>query len=411
MVTRASPADPHFKKSISVRIQRRQLELDVAQDLFSGHDLDAGTRLLLRSLAAPEHERRLRVLDLGSGYGPLGLGLKLLNPAREVEMVDRDALAVEYSRRNAERNRMSGVDVHAGLGWSGVRGRELDLVASNLPAKAGDRAIRHFLLDGSAHLKPGGMVAVVVIARLHELVEGILVPEAGVEVVHRQRAAGYSVFHYGFSSEGPLAAPSSGDGTRDPLGVYERANLELAFDDIRYGLRTVYSLPEFDTLAYHTRLMASQLLDGRRRPRRVLVFNPGQGHLPVLIGRAFSPEGIALAGRDLLSLANAGANLAGNGYPAERVLLRHQTAILPADMEGGDLLVAVLRDGQPNAITEHELGSALAMLRTPGRVILGGSSTAVTRLESRLGGIGPLRIIARKRNRGHSVLEAGAQLS
>jgi precorrin-6B methylase 2 len=408
VVTRASPADPHFKKSISVRIQRRQLELDVAQDLFSGHDLDAGTRLLLRSLATPEHEGRLRVLDLGSGYGPLGLGLKLLNPAREVEMVDRDALAVEYSRRNAERNRMSGVDVHAGLGWSGIRGRDLDLVVSNLPAKAGDRALRHFLLDGRARLKPGGMVAVVVIARLHELVEGILVPEAGVEVVHRQRAAGYSVFHYGFSSQGPLAVPSSGDGAQDPLGVYERARLELAFDDIPYRLRTVYSLPEFDTLAYHTRLMASQLLDGRRRPRRVLVFNPGQGHLPVLIGRAFSPEGITLAGRDLLSLANAGANLAGNGYPAERVLLRHQTAVLPADVEGVDLLVAVLRDGQPNAITEHELGSALAVLRPPGRVILGGSSTAVTRLESRLGGIGPLRIIARKRNRGHSVLEAGA---
>ena len=97
----------------------------------------------------------------------------------------------------------------------------------------------------------------------------------------------------------------------------------------------------------------------------------------------------------------------GNGYPAERVLLRHQTTVLPADVEGVDLLVAALRDGQPNAITEHELGSALAVLRPPGRVILGGSSTAVTRLESRLGGIGPLRIIARKRNRGHSVLEAG----
>lgn len=407
-MVRTSPADPYFKKSISVRIQRRQLELDVAQDLFSGHDLDVGTRLLLRSLATPEFERRLRVLDLGSGYGPLGLGLKLLNPAREVEMVDRDALAVEYSRRNAERNGMTGVDVHAGLGWSGVRGRDLDLVVSNLPAKAGDRAISHFLLDASPHLKPGGMVAVVVIGRLHELVEGILVPEAGVEVAHRQRAAGYSVFHYGFSSEGPPPGPSTGEASQDPLGVYERANLELAFDDIRYELRTVYSLPEFDTLAYHTRLMAGQLLDGRRRPRRLLVFNPGQGHLPVLLGKAFSPERITLAGRDLLALANARANLAGNGYPPERVLLRHQAAVLPADVEGVDLVVAALRDGQPKAITEHELGSALAVLRAPGRVIVGGSSTAVTRLESSLGGIGPLRIIGRKRNRGYSVLEAGA---
>jgi 16S rRNA (guanine1207-N2)-methyltransferase len=408
VATTASPADPYFKKTITVRIQRRQLELDVAQDLFSGHDLDAGTRLLLRSLATPEQERRLRVLDLGSGYGPLGLGLKLLNPARQVEMVDRDALAVEYSRRNAERNGMSGVDVHGGLGWRGVGSGDLDLVVSNLPAKAGDRAIRHFLLDASPHLRPDGLVAVVVIARLHELVQGILDPEAGVEVVYRHRAAGYSVFHYGFAAEGPLPGRSTAEAAQDPLGAYQRGTLELAFDDVRYGLRTVYSLAEFDTLAYHTRLMAAQLLDGRRRPRRVLVFNPGQGHLPVLIGKALRPDSITLAGRDLLALANAGANLAGNGYPPERVLLRHQAAVLPADVDGVDLVVASLRDGQPNAITEHELGSPLAALRSPCRVVVGGSSTAVTRLESSLAGWGSLRVIGRKRNRGHSVLEARA---
>jgi Methyltransferase small domain len=408
VVTTASAADPYFKKTITARIQRRQLELDVAQDLFSGHDLDAGTRLLLRSLATPEHEGRRRVLDLGSGYGPLGLGLKLLNRARELEMVDRDALAVEYSRRNAERNGMAGVDVRGGLGWRGFGGGELDLVVSNLPAKAGDRAIRHFLLDGRPHLSPGGMVAVVVIARLHELVQGILVPEAGVEVAYRHRAAGYSVFHYGFASDLALPGRSTEEATQDPLGVYQRGNLELAFDDVRYRLRTVYSLPEFDTLAYHTRLMAAQLLDGRRRPRRVLVFNPGQGHLPVLIGKAFSPDRITLAGRDLLALATAEANLAGNGYPPERVLLRHQAALQPADLEGVDLVVASLRDGQPNAITEHELGSGLAMLRPPCRVMVGGSSTAVTRLEGSLAGWGSLRIMGRKRNRGHSVLEARA---
>ena len=46
--------------------------------------------------------------------------------------------------------------------------------------------------------------------------------------------------------------------------------------------------------------MADQLLTGRRRPRAVLVFNPGQGHLPALIGKALAPERITLAGRDLV---------------------------------------------------------------------------------------------------------------
>src|SRR5207302_10749992 len=121
------------------------------------------------------HEHSSRVLDLGCGYGPIGLALKMLNPARSLDMVDRDALALDFSRRNAARNGLSDVEVYASLGWSQVRRSDHDLVVSNLPAKAGERAIQHFLLDARDHLKPGGTVAVVVIARLDELVSRLLV--------------------------------------------------------------------------------------------------------------------------------------------------------------------------------------------------------------------------------------------
>jgi 16S rRNA G1207 methylase RsmC len=411
VVETASPTEAYFKKTITVRLQRRQLELDVAQDLFSGHELDAGSRLLLRSLATPKHEPRSSVLDLGCGYGPIGLGLKLLNPARAVDMVDRDALALDFSRRNAARNGMSDVEVYASLGWSDVRRSDYDLVVSNVPAKAGEGAIRHFLLDAAGHLRPGGMVAVVVIARLDELVRELLVPDAGVELTYEQRAAGYSVYHYQ-PVRASLPEPSSqGKGEHpdeDALSVYERGRLDLTFGQIRYRVRTAYSLPEFDTLGYHTRLMADQLLTGRRRPGEVLVFNPGQGHLPVLIGKALVPERITLAGRDLLALAYSRDNLTRNEYPADRVRVLHRTAVQPADVDGVDLVVATLKDGQPNAITELELHGALERLRPRGRLIAGGSSTAVTRLEASVaGGGGPLRVIARKRNRRHSVLELG----
>jgi 16S rRNA G1207 methylase RsmC len=398
--------DAYFKKTIRVRLQRRQLELDVAHDLFSGHELDAGSRLLLRSLAAPEHEHRSRVLDLGCGYGPIGLALKMLNPARSLDMVDRDALALDFSRSNAARNGLSDVEVYASLGWSQVRRSDYDLVVSNLPAKAGERAIQHFLLDARDHLKPGGTVAVVVIARLDELVRRLLVPGAGVELTHEQRAAGYSVYHYRFGGQPPEAPGDRLD--EDALSVYERARLDWYFGDIRYRLRTAYSLPEFDTLGYQTRLMADQLLTGRRRPRAVLVFNPGQGHLPALIGKALAPERITLAGRDLLALAYSRDNLARNDYPGDRIRLLHQTAIQPNDVEGVDLVVATLKDGQPNAISELELGAALDGLLPAGRVIVGGSSTAVTRLEASVtGGSRRLKVIARKRNRGHSAMEIG----
>ena len=224
MAKKLSPADPYYKKTIAVRLHGRLIELDLAHDLFSGHDLDAGTRLLLRTLVTPEHEHRSSVVDLGCGYGALGLGLKLLVPTRTVDMIDRDALAVAYSRRNAERNGMSGVRAYASLGWSDVRGGGFDLAVCNVPAKAGERAIRHFLLDAREHLRPSGMVAVVVVARLDETVRGVLTESDDAQVSLVRRSAGYSVYHFGFSRDSAPLAPVA-----DPLGPFERGRFEASF--------------------------------------------------------------------------------------------------------------------------------------------------------------------------------------
>ena len=84
-------ADIYFKQEIDLRHEGRSLRLRVAQDLFSSFQADAGTRLLLRTLSGVEAGR---VLDLGCGYGPLGLALRSVGTRSEVHMVDRDALAV-----------------------------------------------------------------------------------------------------------------------------------------------------------------------------------------------------------------------------------------------------------------------------------------------------------------------------
>jgi 16S rRNA (guanine1207-N2)-methyltransferase len=399
------PTDPHLKKTITVRISGHELKLEVAHDLFSGHDLDRGSRLLLRSLTSPDHQDLRRVVDLGCGYGPLGLALKKLNPARVVDMVDRDALALTYARRNAELNQMAGVDVYASLGWSGVRGRDYDLAVSNVPAKAGDRAIRHFLLGARDHLRPGGMAVVVVIARIDGLVRDTLIGEEGVEVLHRSEGTSHVVYHYRFQAASSPAEPA-GRASGDELDVYERGTPEIAVDGVRYRLHTAYSLPEFDTLGYQTKLLAQRLLTRPRGIRQVLVFNPGQGHAPVLAWRLFGPDRITLVDRDLLALSYSMQNMIRNGCPPDRLQVLHQTAVRPEDVEGSQLAICVLRDGQPAVLTEAELQGVVAGLRPRGRLVAAGRSTSVTRLETRLiRDGGSFRMVARKRNKGFSVLD------
>ncbi len=159
--------DPYFKKRISFDDRGVRLEFDVAHTLFSSHEIDQGTALLLRTIevSAPR-----RVLDLGCGYGALGVTLARRHPEAEVVLVDSDLLAVRYAQHNCELNGVTNARVVASLGLEEVAG-EFDLIVANIPAKIGDAAIeREFLLAPLARLTADGAYWFVVVSGLNRLI-------------------------------------------------------------------------------------------------------------------------------------------------------------------------------------------------------------------------------------------------
>jgi 16S rRNA G1207 methylase RsmC len=388
---------PHFKKTVTLDHGGRRLELGVAQELFSSHEVDVGTRLLLRTLAGPEHASRRRVLDLGCGYGPLGLALRAAAADRVVHLVDRDALAVEYSRENAARNRLDDVEVYGSLGYADVRGSGFDLIVSNIPAKAGPPVIEQLLLGGAGLLAPGGLVTVVVIAPLGAGVAEVLEGAPEVEVVFRRATASYAVFHYRFRA--PPATP-------DELGVYERGRLTVTHAGVSVRLRTAWGLPEFDALGVPTRLVADALLrPGGRPPRTALVLHPGQGHLPCLLWAGRRPAELRLVDRDLLALRFSQANLVANGCPVERVATAHRVGPDPAALADADLVVAMLHPKEPPEATAATLRQLVAAVPRGATVVVGGGSTAVTRGLTALDAAKlPFRSLDRRRSRGASAV-------
>jgi 16S rRNA (guanine1207-N2)-methyltransferase len=395
---------PHFKKTVTLDVGGRRLELRVAQELFSSHEVDVGTRLLLRTLAGPEHRGRRLVLDLGCGYGPLGLGLAAAAPDRVVHLVDRDALAVAYSRENAAANRLDGVEAYASLGYADVRAARFDLVVSNIPAKAGAPVIEQLLLGGAGLLAPGGLVAVVVIAPLRDQVAAVLEGSPRVEVVFRRATASYAVFHY--RVPGPPAPAPGPAGPGAGLGVYERQQASVTREGVAVRLRTAWGLPEFDSLGHPTRLVADALLGpGGRPPGTALVLHPGQGWLPCLLWAAARPGRLRLVDRDLLALRVSRANLVANGCPPERVDLGHRVDPDPEDLRDADLVVAVLRPKEPPAATAATVRRLVAEAPGGARLVLGGSSTAVTRGLAALDGAKlPFRTLDRRRAKGSSAV-------
>ncbi|WP_028485029.1 class I SAM-dependent methyltransferase [Thioalkalivibrio sp. ALE17] len=136
--------------------------------LFSPRRIDDGTRMLLERIEVHPADA---CLDLGCGYGPIGLTLARKAPQGLTTLVDTNYLAVEYSQRNAELNGIANVECLTSNGFSRIRDRRFDLVTSNLPAKVGREMLQTYLLDAHEQMNPGGRIYVVTITGLRRFIE------------------------------------------------------------------------------------------------------------------------------------------------------------------------------------------------------------------------------------------------
>lgn len=390
--------DVFFKKEVALEHEGQALRFRVAQDLFSSHEVDVGTRRLLRTLAGVEAGTLHKVLDLGCGYGPLGLALKKADQTRVVHMVDRDALAVDYARQNAALNHLADVQVYGSLGYDDVQAVDFDLIVSNIPGKAGQPVIAHLLRDACFHLSPGGLAAVVVVAPLESAVAEAL-DGPGVEILFRETRSGHAVFHYRCDGAGRLPA------TALERGVYRRDEVQAAFRSLAFPVQTSYGLPEFEGPGYRSELLVEGLLGiAGGRVRHAAAFNPGQGYVPAALWKLFEPESIALVDRDLLGLRCSRENLLRNGCDEGRVALLHQADLALPGREPLDLVAGLLREEEGAAAVAHSVQQAAARLAPGGLILAAGSSTAATRLEQAVRLEGGLRVKGRKRRKGNSLL-------
>ncbi len=137
--------------------------------LFSPRAIDDGTLLLLDHLQIARNEI---VLDMGCGYGPLGLAIASLCTDGQVHLVDKDFVAVEYTAANAKRNNLTNTHVYLSNGFSAVpQDLALTTVVSNLPAKVGNEMFYISFYDAHQRMQPGASIVVVTINGLRQFVK------------------------------------------------------------------------------------------------------------------------------------------------------------------------------------------------------------------------------------------------
>ena len=125
--------------------------------VFSKGELDQGTRLLLDALPALSGD----VLDLGCGWGAIGVSIARANPECRVVMADVNRRALQLSRDNLERNKTT-AEVMESDGMAAVLDRSFDAVITNPPIRAGKQVIYKMFADSAAHLKQGGALYLVI---------------------------------------------------------------------------------------------------------------------------------------------------------------------------------------------------------------------------------------------------------
>jgi 16S rRNA (guanine1207-N2)-methyltransferase len=127
--------------------------------VFSRDGVDYCSRVLIEHMEIPHNAR---VLDIGCGYGPIGLTAARMAPQGHVTLIDINERAVELSRHNAVTNGIHNVSIAQSDLFTVVEGETFDVILSNPPIRAGKVVVHQLFIDSWKHLKPGGSIWVVI---------------------------------------------------------------------------------------------------------------------------------------------------------------------------------------------------------------------------------------------------------
>lgn len=176
-----------MNRQINTSINDIHLTFKTSSELFSPRYIDKST---LAMLSLVEFTADEKVLDLGCGYGVVGIwAAKMIGP-ENVAMLDIDPNAVEMSRENAHLNHVERVRIYQSDGFRNMPETDFSMIICNPPYHTDFAVAKHFVHKGFNRLRIGGRMYMAAKRELwyKNKLEGIF---GNVKIWHRE---GYSIF-------------------------------------------------------------------------------------------------------------------------------------------------------------------------------------------------------------------------
>jgi len=184
------PASARRPARITVTIRGRPFLFQTDSGVFSREGLDRGTELLLEAIEVGPCES---ILDLGCGYGVIGIVAAHLSEGGHVILTDVNERAAALARANLAGNGIRNAEVRIGDVYAPVDGLVFDHILCNPPIRAGRAIVDRIISEAPPHLLDGGSLWLVARTRQGADTLRLRMTKAfdGADVV--KRGSGYKV--------------------------------------------------------------------------------------------------------------------------------------------------------------------------------------------------------------------------
>ena len=157
-----NPESISQQKHWTYRLKGNTLSFTSDNGVFSKNTVDFGSELLVESYDIPEQFQKSSLLDIGCGYGTMGLAYGKAYPELSIEMIDVNERALVLAQENAKKNGIHNVDIHESNLYDSVKKSQYEIIISNPPIRAGKIVVHTILEKAYDYLAENGQLVIVI---------------------------------------------------------------------------------------------------------------------------------------------------------------------------------------------------------------------------------------------------------